>query len=128
MNFSRRFSILASSLPISSFIPSAFPSPIPSSQALLPHFNLVNSIKSSPANIIDQIKRLPQFDSSTIYHDNYQVELATLLHAMIVSAYYWHSDPPLSRIPSNIAIPFCDLSKHLSRAPILTIISTQFYN
>nr|BBA46269.1 indoleamine 2,3-dioxyganese - IV [Blepharisma stoltei] len=128
MNLSRRFSILASSLPISSFIPSAPPSIAPISQTLLPHIDLVNSIKSSPADIIHQIKRLPQFDSSTIYHDNHQVELATLLHAMIVSAYYWHSDPPLPRIPSNIAIPFCDLNKHLSRAPVLTIISTQFYN
>nr|BBA53790.1 indoleamine 2,3-dioxygenase [synthetic construct] len=132
MNFSRRFSILPSSsfqsLPIQSFIQSTPPSSIPTSQTLLPHYDLVKSIQDSPSDIINQIKSLPQFDPSTIYDDNDQIELATLLHAMIVSAYYWHSDTPSSRIPSNISVPFCKLSKHLDRAPMLTIVSTQFHN
>nr|BBA46264.1 indoleamine 2,3-dioxyganese - I [Blepharisma stoltei] len=134
MNFSRLFSTLPSSLlsfqslPIQSFVQSIPPLSIPTSEALLPHYNLVKSIQDNPSDLASQIRKLPRFDPSLIIDDNDQIELATLLHAYLASAYYWHSSTPSQRIPSNISVPFCRLSNHLDRAPMISIVSTNFQN
>nr|BBA53791.1 indoleamine 2,3-dioxygenase [synthetic construct] len=132
MCFSRSLSLSPCSSfklsPTHGFINSNPPPSIPSYQNLFPHYELVKSLQNSPSNIPSQIKSLPQIDPSILYDDPEQLELAALLYGMIVSSYYWNSETPSTKIPSNISVPFCQICQHLNRPPILTITSLHFHN
>ncbi|OMJ68215.1 hypothetical protein SteCoe_34397 [Stentor coeruleus] len=93
-------------------------------KSLEPHIALLKDQKSiNPCSI----RSLPM--QKGIENLNYEeLELSCLVHSMINSLYYWNSEIPNTVIPANIAKPTIKISKLLDRPPILTIVSTQFYN
>lgn len=93
-------------------------------KSLEPHITFLKDLKKfNPSSI----RLLPM--QKNIENLNYEeLELSCLVHSMINSIYYWNSESPNTVIPANIAKPTIQISKLLDRPPILTIVSTQFYN
>lgn len=110
------------------FLVSSFPPSVPTFSELLPHYEIVKSLNLKDHNIFDSIKNLPELDHTIFSNDYEQLELATLIHGMLVSAYYWNSEIPNIRIPQNIGVPYYNFSKMLERPPILNTASIQMHN
>ena len=101
----------------------------PLSESLKSHWNLVKALPYeiySP-RLRTYISELPSLRLTDI--SSYEeTELATTLLSMLVSAYYWQGDTPCTFIPSNIGVPFMELSTYLDRKPIFTLVSCEYHN
>ncbi len=75
----------------------------------------------------DLLKRVPALDTAPL-RTTAELERAMLLLSYFAHGYLNDTDPPLSSIPANIAVPWHAVATRLGRPPILAYASHQLHN
>ena len=75
----------------------------------------------------DLLKQVPPLDTARL-RTPAEVERAMLLLSYFAHGYLNDSDPPMSSIPANIAVPWHTVATRLGRPPILAYASQQLHN
>lgn len=91
---------------------------------LTAHINLLKLGKSFSPGLIQD---LPEYQVNNTLTPC-ELEFAFLVHTMLNSSLYWHSEQPITKIPKNLAKPTILLSQLLKRPPILSLVSIQYHN
>jgi len=115
---------------VSGFVPEVQPLQVPKHKSLFPHYELAKNLPSvvESENFLELVEALPRTNIAEFIHDYEHIELATVIHAFLVNAYYCRINSEKKVIPSNVGVPFCELSEYLDRPPVLTIVNCEYYN